>query len=168
MRNFSIMAALALNALILNIFTEAMYATAGEDDVHFRAPAVEPVRGSVSSEDARADRAAKLKVKMKAIEEGTNRPVAEKVVVPIEHRSVRGSDQIKGKMEASKDSGKRGNAKIHSYINGFLGGLQRFSDTLSSPGDKKQLSERQKERKMSFRERLKLELEKKKKRNEAR
>ncbi|MDQ6959009.1 MAG: hypothetical protein Q9M24_07870 [Mariprofundaceae bacterium] len=159
------MAALVLNASILNIFTEARYATAGEDDIYFRAPVVEPARGSVSSEDTRADRAAKLKVKMKAIEEGTNRPVAEEVVVPIGHRSVRGSDAIKAKIEASKDSGKKGTAKMQGYINGFMGGLQSLSNMLSDPEDREKLSTRQKERKMSFKERLKLELEKKRERN---
>jgi len=164
MRKFSIMAVLAFNTLILNMFTGVMYATA-EDDIHFHAPVAEPVRGSVSSEETRADRAAKLKVKMRAIEEGTNRPVAEKVVVPIEHRSVRGSDAIKAKMEASKGSGKRGTAKMQGYINGFMGGLQNLSNMLSGPEDKEKLSARQRERKMSFKERLKMELEKKRQRN---
>ncbi len=162
MRKLSMVAMLALNILL-----GVPYAIAGNSDIHFRAPIVEPVRGSISSEDARVDRAAKLRARMKAIEEGKNRPVVEDVAVPIEHRSVRGSDQIKAKMKASKDSGKRGTAKMQSYINGFMGGLQRLSDTLSSFKDREQLNVRQKERRMSFRERLKLELEKKRKRNEA-
>jgi len=162
MRKLSMVAMLALNILL-----GVPYAIAGNSDIHFRAPIVEPVRGSISSEDARVDRAAKLRARMKAIEEGKNRPVVEDVAVPIEHRSVRGSDQIKEKMQASKDSGKRGTAKMQSYINGFMGGLQRLSDTLSSFKDREQLNVRQKERRMSFRERLKLELEKKRKRNEA-
>jgi len=168
MRKFSIMAVLALNTLILNIFTEVIYATAGENDIHFHAPAVEPARGSISSEETRADRTAKLKIKMKAIEEGKNRPAAEEAVVPIEHRSVRGSDAVKAKIEASKDSGKKGTAKMQSYINGFMGGLQSLSNMLSGPEDKEKLSTRQKEQKMSFKERLKLELEKKRQRNFAR
>lgn len=156
-----------MGLLILNILAVSSYAIA-EDGIKFKASVVEPIQGSFSSEETRADRAAKLRAKIKAIEEGTNRPVAEEIVVPIEHRSVRGSDQIKEKIEASKDSGKRGSAKIQSYINGFLGGMQSFSDMLSSSEDREKLSVRQKERKMSFKERLKMELEKKRQRNETR
>jgi len=165
MRKYSVMAMLILNALALNVLAGVSYATAEDAGGGLKAPVMEPVRGSFSSEETRADRVAKLKVKMKAIEEGTNRPVAEEAVVPIEHRSVRGSDAIKAKIEASKDSGKKGTAKMQGYINGFMGGLQNLSNMLSDPEDKEKLSARQQERKMSFKERLKMELEKKRQRN---
>jgi len=165
MRKCSVIAMLMLNALTLNVLAGVSYAVAEDASDGLKAAVMEPVRGSFSSEETRADRAAKLRAKMKAIEERRNRPVAEKVVVPIEHRNVRGSEQIKAKMEASKGSGKRGTAKIQGYINGFMGGLRSFSDMLSGPEDKEQLSARKKERKMSFKERLKMELKKKQQRN---
>jgi len=167
MRKYFLAALLALSTLALNVLAEVPYAIAEDSGSGLHAPVMEPVRGSFSSEAARADRAAKLRAKIKAIKEGKNRPVMEEVVVPIEHRNVRGSEQIKAKMEASKDSGKRGTAKMQGYIDGFMGGLQSFSEMLSGPEDKARLSARQQERKMSFKERLKMELEKKRQRNEA-
>jgi len=168
MRKYSLMVLLTLNALVLNVLAGVSYAAAEDASGDLKAPVMGSVRGSFSSEDARAERAAKLRAKMEAIEERRNRPVAKEAVVPIEHRSVRGSEQIKAKIEASKDSGKKGTAKMQGYINGFMGGLQNLSSMLSGPEDKEKLSARQKERKMSFKERLKLELEKKRQRNEAR
>ncbi len=133
------------------------------------ASVVQPARGHVSSPEQKAARAAKLRARIKAIEEGKNRSsTTEKTVVPIGHRSVRGSEQIKKKMEAAKESGKKGTAKLKGYFSGLLGSLQKFSDTLSSYEDKGRISARKKERKMSFKERLKIELEKKRQRNNAR
>jgi len=132
-------------------------------------PVTQAIRGHVSSSEQKAARAAALRARIKAVEEGKNRPsTTEKTVVPIEHRSVRGSQEMKKKMEAAKDSGKRGTAKLKGYLNGFLGSLQEVSDMLSAAEDKGQRSARQKKRKMSFKERLKIELEKKRQRNNAR
>jgi len=95
-----------------------------------------------------------------------HRSAAQKTVVPIERRTVYGAEQIKKKAEASKESGKRGNAKLNGYLNGFLDGLNSVSRSLSST-DGKVLTAKQKERRMSFKERLKLEMERKQQRKKS-
>jgi len=92
-----------------------------------------------------------------------HRSAAQKAVVPIERRTVYGAEQIKKKVQASKGSGKRGNAELNGYINGFLDGLNGLSRNLSKTEGP--LTARQKEKRMSFKERLKLELERKQQRN---
>jgi len=92
-----------------------------------------------------------------------HRSAAQKAVVPIERRTVYGAEQIRKKAEASKGSGKRGNAELNGYLNGFLDGLNGLSRNLSKTEGP--MSARQKEKRMSFKERLKLELERKQQRN---
>jgi len=172
MMKYPAMSILIPSALVLSVLAGGPYAAAEDAGGGLKAPAVDPVRGGFSSEEARTARAAALKAKIKAVKEGKNRPVTENAVVPIGHRSVRGTNEIKAKMEASKDSGKRGTAKLQGYLSSFLGGMQSLNDALSGAEDNGELSAKQKarlkERKISFKERLKLELEKKRQRNNAR
>jgi hypothetical protein len=162
MRKVYVMALLAMSVSL-----GGSYAVAENDTYNFKAPAVEPARGNVSSDAQRAERTAALKAKMKAIEEGKEHPAVEKVNVPLEDRTVHGTDQIKAKMEASKKTGEKGTAKLKEYVSGVFGSLQGLSDVFSGPEDKEKLAERDRERNMSFKERLNLELEKQKQRTEA-
>lgn len=152
--------------LTLSMLAGGTCAVAEGDSYNFKAPAVEPARGSVSSDAQRAERAAALKAKMKAIKEGKNHPAVEKANVPIEDRTVQGTDQIKAKMKASEKSGEKGTRKLKEYVSGMFGSLQGLSNLFSGPEDKERLAERERERNMSFKERLNLELEKQKKRAE--
>ena len=142
------MAVLTFNVLMLNVFAGITYATAGDDDIHFHAPVVEPVRGNVSSEDQQVDRATELRAKIKAIEERRLHP-QEKAAepVPLYRKNVRGGDKIKAKMRLSKDAGKRGTEKLQSYLHAILGGF-------GSP------ESRHDKRELNFKERLKKEIEK--------
>jgi len=167
MMRYFLMSMLILNALILGVLAGVSTAVA-EDDIKFKAPVVQPVRGSVSTEDQQTDRAAKLKVKMKAIEEHRFYPKREATLVPEYRKTARGTDQVKAKAELSKDAGKRGTAKLKSYIHAVFGGFE-------SPEMAKYIAKHGRSGAhsgnlvgMSFQERLKLELEKKKKRNETR
>ncbi len=169
MKNFSIITVLAFNALILNVFAGITYATAGDDDIHFHAPVVEAVRGSVSSEDQQAERAAQLKAKIKAIEERQLHPPKKVAApVPLYRKNVRGTDQIKAKEALSKDAGKRGTDKLKSYMHAVFGGFEspamaKYIAKHGRPGGNPASMKG-----MSFQERLKLELAKKRKRNESR
>ncbi|MDQ6982277.1 MAG: hypothetical protein Q9M08_04625 [Mariprofundus sp.] len=96
-------------------------------------------------------------------EKKQHHPAVQKAAVPIERRTVYGAEQIKKKAEASKESGKRGNAKLNGYLNGFLDGLNGLSRNLSKTEGP--MTARQKEKRMSFKERLELELERKQQRN---
>ncbi len=87
----------------------------------------------------------------------------EKAVVPIGHRTALGVDQMKRKEKAAKGSGKRGTALLKGYLSGFLGGLNNFSHGLRN-SEGKVLTAKQKEKRLSFKERLKLELERKRQR----
>jgi len=148
MRKFSIMAVLTFNVLMLNVFSEITYAAAGDDDIHFHAPVVEPIRGNVSSEDQQVDRATKLRAKIKAIEERRLHPQKKAAEpVPLYRKNVRGNDNIKAKMRLSKEAGKRGTEKLQSYLHAVFGGC----GTPESRHDK---------RKLTFKERLKQEIEK--------
>jgi len=158
-----------MGLLALNILAVGSYAEAQDSGVKFKAPVVEPVRGSVSSEDQKADRAAKLRAKIKAIEERRLHPPKKVLApVPLYRKNVRGLDKIKAKEELSKDSGKRGTAKLKSYIHAIFGGfespaLAKYIAEHGRPGGNPDTMKG-----MSFKARLKLELEKKRKRNEAR
>jgi len=168
MRRFFILAVLTFNALVLNVFVVHSSAAAEGDDIHFHAPVVEPVRGNVSTEDQKADRAAKLKAKMKAIEEHRFYPKKKAAPVPEYRKTARGTEQIKAKEELSKDAGKRGTAKLKSYMHAIFGGFEspamaKYIAKHGRPGGNPDSLKG-----MSFQERLKLELEKKRKRNEAR
>jgi len=105
-----------------------------------------PERGHVSSSEDRLDRAAQLKAKIKAIEEQEHHPVSEEKAVPLYNQTAHGSEQLKEKMNLSKDAGKRGNKRLTSYVEVIFG--QGILDD-SHP-----------EAKMSFKERLKQEQEK--------
>ncbi len=129
------------------------------------------VRGHVSSSEQKASRAAKLKAKIKAIEEGRLH-AAKKIEkpVPVAHQSARGSDQIRKKMEATEESGKKATRKLKSLVSGFMKKVREFSGKYSvgSREDGKSALKRQRERKMSFREQLKLELDRQRERKKAR
>jgi len=87
-----------------------------------------------------------------------------KAVVPVGHRTALGVDQIRAKEKAAKGSSKRGTAKLKGYFNGFLNGMNSVSHSLSNP-DGKVLTAKQKEKRLSFKEQLKLEMERKRQRN---
>jgi len=169
MRKFFIMTILAFNVWGLNLLTGISHATAGDDAVHFHAPVVAPVRNSISSEEQQADRAAQLKAKIKAIEERQLHPPKKIAApVPLYRKNVRGTDNIKAKEQLSKDAGKRGTAKLKSYIHAIFGGFEspemaKYIARHGRPGGNPDNLKG-----MSFQEHLKLELEKKRKRNEAR
>jgi len=65
MRKHFLMVFLILILLTLNALAGISYAIAENADGGLKAPVAEPVRGSFSSEEARADRAEKLKAKIK-------------------------------------------------------------------------------------------------------
>jgi len=153
-----------MGLLTLSILPVSSYAAAEDGGVKFKAPVVEPVRGNVSTEDQKAGRAAKLKAKMKAIEEHRFYPKRKTALVPEYRKTARGTDQIKAKAELSKDAGKRGTAKLKSYIHAIFGGFEspEMANYIAENGHGDSTKG------MSFKTRLKLELEKKKQRNEAR
>jgi len=88
---------------------------------------------------------------------------AGKAAVPVGHRTALGIDQIKQKEEAAKGSSKRGTAKLQGYISGFMGGINSFSHSISNTKGET-LTAKQKEKRLSFKERLKLEMERKRQR----
>jgi len=90
--------------------------------------------------------------------------VAGKATVPVGHRTAYGTDQIQQKEQAAKGSSKRGTAKLKGYINGFMDGLNSFSRSMSTT-EGKALTAKQKEKRLSFKEQLKLEMERKRQRN---
>jgi len=90
----------------------------------------------------------------------------EKVIVPVGHRTAYGADQVKDKEEAAKESSKRGTEQLKGYLNGFLKGINSASRSLSNP-DGKELTAKQKEKRLSFKEQLKLEMGRKRQRNSA-
>jgi len=108
--------------LVLSMLSMGSIASAGNDGAKAESPTVVPVRMHVSSERQRAMRAEKIKAKIKAIKERRLRSrneVAEPA--PLVRKTVQGSEGIKAKIEASKASGKRGTAKLKSYIYAVLG-----------------------------------------------
>ncbi len=168
MKKVFVMFTLALNALGLNILAGGS-SVAAENSGGLKAPMVEPVRGSVSSGNQEADRAAKLKAKIKAIEERRLHPPKEVAKpVPLYRRNVRGTKEIKEKEKLSKDAGKRGTAKLKSYIHAIFGRFESadmrnyIAEHGHSGGNTDSM------RGMSFKERLKLKLKKQQQRNEAR
>ncbi len=168
MKKCFVMFVLALSALGLNMLAGGPSAAA-EDSGGLKAPVVEPVRGSVSTEDQQAARAAELKAKIKAIEEHQLHPIKKVAApVPLYRKNVRGTSQIKEKEELSKDAGKRGTAKLKSYIHAIFGGFE-------SAGMRNYIAEHGRSggnpanmRGMSFKARLKMELKKQRQRDEAR
>ena len=123
-----------------------------------------PGFANAADDDDRLQRAAALHEKIKATNSRHGRPVFEHRGAPLHSKTVIGADAIKAKMEASKAAGKRGNAKLQSYLNGFVGGLQHLSDTLSGRDGSQPSSGKMQERKMSFQQRLRLEKERIKRR----
>ncbi len=96
MRNISVAVAVCLMGGYLMI-SEAI--AADETDL----PLMK--RGSISDQDANAEREAKLKARIKAINEKSRHEEAgAETPVPLERRSARGSDQIKAKMKAARES----------------------------------------------------------------
>lgn len=130
-------------------------------------PVVVPLRGHATSPDERAERAARRKAKIKAVEERRHRVVEERSPTP---QAARGGDQIKAKMRASETSGKRATEKIKHWFSSLLGKVQKFSEShgLAHGEESKGTRNAARERKMSFKERLKLELERQRARAKAR
>jgi len=116
--------------------------------------------GSVSSPEKKAVRAAKLKARIKAIEEGRGHPrQGKKAAVPLEQQTVRGSGRIKAKMRASEESGKKATRKLHQWYSSIMEKARALTGRMSiSKKDMETDENRKRERKMSFKERLKLEL----------
>jgi len=168
MKKSFVMFVLALSALGLNILAGGSSAAA-EDSGGLKAPVVEPVRGSISTEGQQAARAAKLKAKIKAIEEHQIHPPKEVAKpVPLYRKNVRGTKEIKEKEKLSKGAGKRGTAKLKSYIHAIFGGfksagMSNYIAEHGRPGGNPASM-----RGMSFKARLKLELKKQQQRDEAR
>lgn len=128
--------------------------------------ATSPDRGHLSSPEEKTSRAAKLKAKMKAIEE---RHLRAKEPVPVAHQTARGSGQIREKMKATEESGKKATQKVKDWFSGIAGTIRKFSKKheISSKDGGKSTLEKKGEREMSFREQLKLELERQRERKKA-
>ncbi len=168
MRKGFVMLVLVLNVLGLNILVSGS-ASAAENNGGLKAPMVEPVRGDFSNGSQQAARAAALKAKIKAIEERRLHPPKEVAKpVPLYRRSVRGTNEIKAKEDLSKNAGKRGTAKLKSYIHAIFGGFESagMRDYAAEHGHSG--GNHDSMRGMTFKERLKLELKKKRQRNEVR
>jgi len=128
--------------------------------------ATPPDQGHVSSPEQKANRAAKLKAKIKAIEERSERA---KEPVPVAHQTARGSEQIREKMKASEESGKKATRKVKNWFSGIAGSIRKFSRKhgISPKDGGKRALEEKPEREMSFKEQLKFELEKQRERKKA-
>jgi len=126
-----------------------------------------PDYGHVSSPEQKTSRAAKLKAKIKAIEE--RRLHAVEKPVPVAHRTARGSEQVKEKMKASEESGKKATQDVKNWFSGIAGTIRKFSRKhgISSKDGGKRALEEKPEREMSFKEQLKFELEKQRERKKA-
>lgn len=157
----------AISLLAIGVLAGGAYATAEDASGGSNTPAVESSQAHASSDSQRAERAAALKAKINAYKEGRMHPTIKKVDKPIADQNVRGANKIQAKIADSKKAGERGNAKLKQYMNDLFGGLQGYSDAFSGSENKGSEDKEKTARKMSFKERLKLELAKQKKRTEA-
>jgi len=123
--------------------------------------------GHISSPEQKTSRAAKLKAKIKAIEE--RRLHAVEKPVPVAHQTARGSEQVKEKMKASEESGKKATQDVKNWFSGIAGTIRKFSRKhgISPKDGGKRALEEKPEREMSFKEQLKFELEKQRERKKA-
>jgi len=123
--------------------------------------------GHISSPEQKTSRAAKLKAKIKAIEE--RRLHAVEKPVPVAHQTARGSEQVKEKMKASEESGKKATQDVKNWFSGIAGTIRKFSrkHRISPKNGGKRALEEKPEREMSFKEQLKFELEKQRERKKA-